>query len=84
MPGAAVLALDFFRFGNRRAQADGEVVGEVIAADGQGRGVAHHAAGEDDQFGGAAADIQQAAAQFALVLREHGFGRSQRSRARCR
>ena len=77
-PDAAVLALDFFRFGNRRAQADGKVVGEMIAADGQGRGVAHHAAGEDDQFRGAAADIEQAAAQFALVLREDGFGGGQR------
>ena len=30
---AAMLALDFFGFGNRRAQADGKIVGEMIAAD---------------------------------------------------
>ena len=71
-------ALDFFGFGNGRAQSDGEIVGEMVAADGQGRRVAHHAAGENDQFGGAAADVQQAAAEFALVLREHGFGGGQR------
>ncbi len=75
---AGVLALDFFGFRNRRAQADGEIVGEMIAAHRDGRGVAHHSAGEGDQFGGAAADIEQAGAEFALVLREAGFGGSER------
>ena len=72
------MALDSFGFGNRRAQADGEIVGEVIAADGNGAGVAHHAAAVNDQLGGAAADVEQAAAEVALVLREAGFGGSQR------
>jgi hypothetical protein len=36
VPRAAVLALDFFGFGDGRAQADGEIVGEMIAAHGQG------------------------------------------------
>ena len=43
--GAGVLALYFFGFGDRRAQADGEIVCEMIAADGHCRGVAHDAAG---------------------------------------
>ena len=33
---------------------------------------------KSDQFGGAAADIEQASAEFALVLREAGFGGSER------
>ena len=32
--GAPVAPLDFFRFGNGCAQADGKIVGEMIAADG--------------------------------------------------
>ena len=32
----------------------------------------------DDHFGGAAADVEQAAAKFALVLRQAGFGRGER------
>ena len=45
----------------------------MIAANGDGAGVADHAAAEDDQFGGAAADVQQAAAEVALVLRQARF-----------
>ena len=74
----AVFALDLLRFRDRRAQSDGQIVAEMIAADGHGPGVAHHAAGIDDQLRRAAADIEQAAAQFAFVLREHGFRRGQR------
>ena len=81
---AAVLALDFFGLGNRRAQADGQIVGEMIAAHRNGRRMAHHAVAEDDQLRRAAADIEQAAAQFALILREAGFGRSQRLEHRVR
>ena len=40
--------------------------------------MANHAAGVDDQLRGAAADIEQAAAQLAFVLREHGIRRGQR------
>ena len=58
--GAAVMALDPFRFGNRGAQADGEIVAEVVAADGDDTGVANNSAAVDDEFGGAAADVEQA------------------------
>ena len=73
-----MLALDVLRFRNRRAQPHGQIVGEVIAADGHRPGVTNHAAGIDDQLRRAAADIQQAAAKFALVLRKHGVGGGQR------
>src|SRR5712692_3538926 len=75
--GTAVASLDSFRFGNWRAQADGEIVREVIAANRNCAGVTHHSAAEDNQFRGAAADIQQAAAKVALVLRQTRFCRSE-------
>ena len=75
---ATVAALDFFGFGDRSAQADGEIVGEMIAADGHGAGVANHSAAINNHFGGAAADVQQAAAQVAFILRQAGFRGGQR------
>ena len=50
----------------------------MVAADGDGAGVADDAAAVDDQFGGAAADVEQAAAEVALVLREARFGGGER------
>ncbi len=73
-----MLALYFLRLGNRRAQSHGKVVGEMVAADGNGRRMTQHSVAEDDEFRRAAADIEQAAAEFALILREAGFGRSKR------
>src|ERR1700722_189334 len=79
---AGVQALDFFRFAAGRAQADGEIVREVIAAHWNCRSVAHYAAAEGDHLRGAAADVEQARAEFALVLREAGFGGSERLKDR--
>src|ERR1700716_3611530 len=45
--GAAVAALDSFRFGGGCAQAVGQIIREVIAANGNRAGVTHHAAAED-------------------------------------
>ena len=73
-----MLALDALGFGNRRAQADSQVIAEVIAADGHSGGMADNPAGIDDQLGRTAANIEQTAAQLAFVLREHGFGGGQR------
>jgi hypothetical protein len=73
-----VAALDFFGFGDGSAEADGQVVGEMIAADGDGAGVADYAAAVDDKFGGAAANIEEAAAEVAFVLREAGLGGGER------
>src|SRR5271168_3485691 len=75
---AGVQALDFFRFAAGSAQADGEIVGEMIAADWDRCGVTNYPAGEGDHFRGAAADVEQASAEFTLVLREAGFGRGER------
>src|SRR5437879_6736379 len=55
------------------AQADGQVIRKVIAANRNSAAMAHHAAAKDEQFRGAAADVQQAAAEIAFVLRETGF-----------
>src|SRR5205807_9118446 len=59
-------------FRNGRAQAYGQVVREMISADGNRGSVAYHAATVHHQLGGAAANIEQAAAQFALVLGQAG------------
>ena len=81
---AAVLTFDFLRLGNRRAQSHGKIVGEMIAADGDGRRMAQHPVAEDDQLRRAAADIEQAAAEFAFILREARFRRSERFEDRVR
>src|SRR3984957_19717840 len=76
--GAAVQAFNFFGFVDGGAQADREIVGEVVAADRDGGGVARDAAGKSDEFGGAAADVEQAGAEFAFVLGQARFGGGQR------
>ena len=73
-PRQGILALDFLSFRNRRAQADGEIVSEMIAADGMAAVWRTTPARINNHFGGAAADIEQASAEFALVLSEAGFG----------
>src|ERR1700733_3071769 len=70
--------LDFFRFGAGSAQADGEIIGEMIAAYRNCGSVTDDASGECHHFRGAAADIEQASAEFALVLREAGLGGRER------
>ena len=61
--------------GHRRPQADGDVVGEVLATDGDHARVPEAAPLEDREIGGAAADVDERHAEFALVGREHGLGR---------
>src|SRR6202521_6002107 len=80
--GAAVAALDSFCFGDLRAQTDGQIIREMITANRNRAGVSHHAPAEDNQFRGAAADVQQAAAEIALVLREARFRGSERLKDR--
>ena len=72
-----VLTLDLFGFGHRSAQTHREVVRKMVAADRNRGAVPHHSPGVGDQFGGAAAHIEQTAAQFALVLRQASFGGSE-------
>ena len=76
--GTAVAALEPLCFGNRSAQADGEVIREVVAADGNRAGVPHNASAVNDQFRGAAADVQQAAAHVPFVLSQGRFRGSKR------
>ena len=68
---AAALALDLLRVGHRRAQADRDVVGEVIAADADDRGVPEAAALVDRDVGRAAADVDERDAQLLLVVGQH-------------
>ena len=70
----AVLALQLLGLRDRHVQADGEIVGEMRAADGNRAGVGHGAFEENHQVAGVRADVQQAHAQFALVGGEGGFG----------
>ncbi len=74
---AAALALDFFRVGHRRAEADRDVVGEVIAADADDRGVPEAAALVNGDVGGAAADVHQRDAELLLVVGEHRLARGE-------
>src|SRR5580704_10720419 len=75
---AAMTMLDAFGFWNRRAQTNRKIVGEMIATHRNRAGVANHTAAVDDEFGGAAADVEQAAAHVAFILRQARFRRSQR------
>ena len=75
---ATVMTLDAFGFGNGSAQPDGEIVREVIAADGNGAGVADDSAAVNDDFRGATADVEEAAPEVAFVLCETGFGGGER------
>src|SRR5581483_741256 len=74
---AAVMPLDFLRLRDGSPEADGQVVGEVIAADRHRARVAHDPSAVNDELRRSAADIQQAATQFAFVLSERGFRGSQ-------
>src|SRR4029077_1535146 len=76
--GATVAALEPFRFGDRRAQTDGEIVREVVATNRNRAGMTHHASAENQQFRGPAADVQEATAEIALILRQTGFRGGQR------
>src|SRR6266705_1515712 len=53
-----VMSLDAFGFGDGRAQADREIVCEMVAANGNGSGVPDDSAAVNDKFGSAATDIE--------------------------
>src|SRR6266568_2042976 len=74
----AMAALDAFGFGNRRAQAHRKIVREMVTANGNDADVANHAGAIGEHFGRAAADVEQAAAEVALVLGEACLGGSER------
>src|SRR3954469_20466928 len=74
---AAALALDLSRARHRRPQADGDVVGEVVAADTDHGGVPQAAALVNGDVGGAAADVDERDAEFLLVLGEPRLARGE-------
>src|ERR1700691_3034791 len=76
--GAGMQPLDFFRFGARGAQADGEIIGEMIATYWNCGRVTDDSSGECHHFRGAAANVEQAGTEFAFVLREAGLGGGER------
>jgi len=55
-------------------QADGEVVGKVVAADRDDGSVGDRAFEVDDDLGGAGSDVDEADSELALVGGEGGFG----------
>ena len=66
----AMMTLDAFCFRNWCAQTDCQIVSEMIAANGHSASVANYASAVDDEPGCAAADVEHAAAQIALILGE--------------
>src|SRR5690606_33620049 len=72
---AAAPALQLLGVGHGRPQADGDVIGEVVAAYGDNARVPEAAALEDREVGGAAAVVAKRHAQLALVGRQHRLGR---------
>src|SRR5262245_12491517 len=70
---ASALPLQFLSIRNRGAQTNGDVAGEVIAANGHHRRVPQIAALIDRQVCGAATDIDQRDAELLLVRREQRF-----------
>src|SRR5215467_2125612 len=74
----AVAALDAFSLWNGCAQAHCKIVGEMVATDWNHADMANDPGAVGEHFGCAAADVEQAAAEVALVLGEAGFGGSER------
>ena len=75
---APVLDLDGLGLVDGRAQADGDVVGHVGAAERHDGRVADRALVEDRHVGGAAAEVEQDHAEVALVVAQHRVARGQR------
>jgi hypothetical protein len=73
-----MISLDFLRLRDRRAQAHSQIICKMIAAHGDCRRVPQHSVAEDDQFRRSSADVEQAATELTLVLREARLRRSQR------
>ncbi len=69
-----MLLLQPLGLGDRGAQPDGDVVGDVLAARRQRRDVPDGAALEDHQVGRAGADVDERHAHLLLVRRQDGVG----------
>ena len=71
----AVVLLEKLCLLDANMQTNRDVVGEVIAANGNHRGVGDSAFEENHNLRGAGADIDQAGAQFPLIRGDRRFGR---------
>lgn len=65
--GGAVINLELFGAAERDFEAIGQIVGYMIAADGEDAGVFNNAPGINNIFGDAAADIDNEGAEFLLL-----------------
>src|SRR5260370_39256407 len=72
------MTFNAFGFRDWRAQTDREIVGEMVSADWHSAGVAHDSAAVDDQFGSAAANVEQTSSKVAFVLSKASLRRGQR------
>ncbi len=70
--GAGILDLDLLRVLGGGTQGNGDVVGHLVAGDGNHGRVADGAVGEHRQVRGAAADVHEGDAELLLVLAEDG------------
>src|SRR5438067_12446362 len=68
---------DFFGFHERCAQADSNIVGEVVSAYGNNAAVRGHAFVVDEQVSGTGADVGEADAQFFFVGTQSAVGGNQ-------
>lgn len=70
----AVLDFELLGFFLGDVETDGEVVGEVVAADGKDGGMGDGALEEDDEFGGGGTDVGHADAELAFIGGKDGLG----------
>src|SRR5271166_826839 len=76
--GTAKHLLDAFGVGNRRAETNRHVVGEVVTANGNRSGVNYDTLVEYDEVGRSSADVGEADSEFALVGLQDGISAGER------
>lgn len=74
----AMLHLDLFRVRLRSQQADRQILGQILPADGEHRRMSDAAVQEDRQIGRASAEVDHRHPQFALLRAEDSLARRQR------
>src|SRR5882724_172970 len=72
------MTFDALGFRDWRAQTDREIVGEMVSADWHSAGVTHDPTTIHNQFGGAAADVEQTSTEVAFVLSKASLRGGQR------
>ncbi len=72
--GGTLFDFETFGAGDGNAEADGDIVGDVIATDGENAGMRDGSVDVDDVIGGATADIEDEGTEVFLVLVEDDLG----------